>query len=188
MADNLPLYNVYNNTIYMCGASKATHYDSLKEESIDAMLFINHETKDKNTLGYYTEAKIQHYCVIAPEESKDCNFRSVFKKCIKIIEHFDSNKKKIVVYCASGETYAPTIITAYIIYKFYVVEKQKSPDNMSIVVSILGRLQKSNRDIDFGQLNVEIRALADYEREKIKERILLDEVRNTKVEEDELSE
>jgi len=182
MAEHLSLHNAYNKIVYTCGAFKATHYEHLVSEKIDAMLYLNHETKDKNTLDLYTYNGIQHYYVEMPEEPKNCNFSSVFKKCIKIIEHFDNNNGKIVVYCSSGETYAPAIATAYILYKFYVVEKQKSKNSKSLVVHILETLQQNNRDISLDQMSVEIVALAEYERAKIKERNMLDKIRNTDVE------
>lgn len=182
MAEYLPLHNIYNNVIYMCDAFKASHYEYLARKKINAMLFIHNTNKDINVLRCYTEVKVQHYFAEAPENQDKCNFEKLFKKCIKIIGHFDKYDGRIVVYCQTGCHYAPLVIAAYLLYKFYVVEKKKPHDNKSIVVHLLEIIAKQNRDVSLGDINIGIMALARFERAKIKERNMLDQISNANVE------
>ena len=182
MAEYLPLYNIYKKIIYMCDAFKASHYTYLRKKNIRAMLYLSSVNKDAGVIKGYTDSKIQHYFVEVPDDMSNCDFISMFKKCIKIIGHFDRHDGRIVVYCKTGCHYAPLAISAYFLHKFYVVEGKKSQNGKSIVVSILNIISKENKDISLNDISHGIMSLASFERMKINERDMISKLENTDVE------
>lgn len=182
MAEHLTLHNVFKGSVFMCGAFKASHFDYMAEKKINAMLFLNSENKDKNTIDEYTDRKIQHYFVETPEDPKDCDFEKIFKQCTKIIRHFEINGGKIAVYCQNGVTYSAAVIAAYLLHNFYVEECKRSPTGKSIVIYILESMRSNNSEIDMDSMGPQIMALAKYEIKKIRERELIEKTRNKVVE------
>lgn len=166
MATYLIMYRITNN-IYICDRQKATDLDSLVDNNIKGMLYLNIETKPDAILKEFTELKIQHYH-LPIEDKKDIDFEPYFDRIVNIIKHFDTNDAHILVYCDTGVRLAPIAVIIYLLYKTYIINESFTED-VSIVSDLLLSIKNKIRDVDYYNLVKITEQLINFEN-KLKER------------------
>lgn len=168
MVSNLIMYHVTPN-IFICDRQKATDFETLDDNKIKGLLFLNYETKPDHVLNEYTKLGIQHYCLHVIDENGKINFGPYLDRIVKIIKHFDDKNARILIYCETGTRLSPIAVVAYIIYVHHM-KKKDTDSTESILSSALAGLRKKIRTIDIDyNFNEIAQQLVQFEN-KIKER------------------
>jgi len=161
MASYLYMYKIDKN-IYMCCKQKATDLETLEDEDIKGMLYLNPTTKSESVLEDYTELDIHHYH-IPIEDNDKLDFKPFLERIVNIIQYFDLKDLKILVYCETGTRLAPVAIIVYILYKYYIVNKLYPKNNDLITPSLLRMIQKKNSEVDFQSMYNIVQQLVIFE-------------------------
>ncbi len=113
--NNNDIHEVYPN-LFLSNRKTAENIDVIMNHDINVIICITNGIRSGKTITDYTNLKIDYYSYSLPDVP-DANIKPIADIVVKIIDHYLSLGKKVLVHCEMGISRSASLVIAYIMQK-----------------------------------------------------------------------